>query len=346
MRKLDKKTRSELRQIAVSAVLSMPTKNISKVAKQYKLRRETLSQWIISYRKSGKRSFMKDGRGAKKWQHTALSKRQENWVRKIVINKYPEQMQLPFMLWNKGSIRDLIEQKFEQKLGLTTISRLLAKWNMTPQKPILKAYKQQPEELKKWIDTEYPRVKEEAKSENASIYWCDETSISSRELVAKGFSIKGETPTLKVPASRFSVNMVAAIANQGETKFMIFEKNMNSKVFIEFLRRLTKEQTEKSFKKIYLILDNMSVHKAKSVKAWEKKHVDKIKLIYLPPYAPEHNPTEYLNQTLKIKLKNRPKDKTRSDLRKSVSTEMKSLQNNKKTIRSLFDAPKVRYARD
>jgi len=61
--------------------------------------------------------------------------------------------------------------------------------------------------------------------------------------------------------------------------------------------------------------------------------------------GPEHNPVECLNQTLKVKLKNRPTDKTRSDLRKSVSQEMKSLQNNKKTITELFDATKVQYAR-
>jgi transposase len=96
---------------------------------------------------------------------------------------------------------------------------------------------------------------------------------------------------------------------------MIFENRMNGKVFIEFLRRLIKDQASK----IYLILDNATIHHARIVKAWEAKHSNKIKLFYLPPYAPEHNPTEYLNQTLKVKLKNRPKDKTRPDLRKSVS---------------------------
>ena len=34
-----------------------------------------------------------------------------------------------------------------------------------------------------------------------------------------------------------------------------------------------------------MIVDNLRVHHAKLVKAWEEKHKDKIKLFYLPPYS-------------------------------------------------------------
>lgn len=341
MRKLSKQSKLELKQIAVEAVLSMPTKNISKVAKQYKLHRETLSIWVKAHRIGGKKALAKDTRGAKKYQNTLLTKSEENWIRKAIINKTPEQLQLPFMLWNRGSVQDLIKQKYHKILSLTTISRLLTKWNMTPQKPAFKSYKQQPQILKDWIDQEYPKIKKSAKREKAQIHWGDETSVSSREIIAKGYSVKGQTPILEIPSGRFAVNMVSAIASRGDVRFMLFDNYMNKELFIEFLRRLTKDQKAK----IYLILDNSAIHHSKSVKAWELKHQDKIKLFYLPPYAPEHNPVEYLNQTLKVKLKNRPKDKTHSALRSSVSQEMKSLQNSKKTIKALFDAPKVRYAR-
>jgi len=341
MRKLSKQSKLEIKQIAVEAVLSMPTKNISKVAQQYKLRRKTLSIWVNLYKKDGKKALAKDTRGAKKYQNTSLTKSEENWIKKSIINKYPEQLQLPFMLWNRQSVKDLIKRKYHKKLGLTTISRLLEKWNMTPQKQAFKSYKQQTKALQDWIDNEYPKIQWEAKLDKAQIHWCDETSVSSREIIAKGYSPKGQTPILEIPSGRFAINMVSAIANRGDVRFMLFENYMNGKLFIEFLRRLTKDQETK----IYLIVDNARIHHSNIVKTWELKHQDKIKLFYLPPYAPEHNPVEYLNQTLKVNLKNRPKDKTRSDLRKSVSQEMKSLQNNKKTITALFDAPKVRYAR-
>jgi len=56
-------------------------------------------------------------------------------------------------------------------------------------------------------------------------------------------------------------------------------------------------------KKIFMIVDNLRVHHAKLVKAWEEKHKDKIKLFYLPPYSPEFNPDEYLNISISKKLK-------------------------------------------
>ena len=45
-----------------------------------------------------------------------------------------------------------------------------------------------------------------------------------------------------------------------------------------------------------MIVDNLRVHHAKKVKEWEEENKDKIKLFYLPPYSPEFNPDEYLNQ--------------------------------------------------
>ena len=87
MRKLDKQTRLELKQVAVQAALSMPRKNLSKIAKQYKLDRSTLSTWYNLYKKGGKKALVKDSRGARKWQNTALTKREENWVKKTIINK-------------------------------------------------------------------------------------------------------------------------------------------------------------------------------------------------------------------------------------------------------------------
>ncbi len=82
---------------------------------------------------------------------------------------------------------------------------------------------------------------------------------------------------------------------------MIYKGALVTKTFIVFLRRLLKTVR----RKIYLIVDNLRVHHAKKVKRWV--HSDRITLFYLPPYAPEHNPDEYLNQDLKLEISKRPK---------------------------------------
>ena len=44
---------------------------------------------------------------------------------------------------------------------------------------------------------------------------------------------------------------------------------------------------------------------------WVETHKDQVELFYLPAYAPEHNPDEYLNNDLKQHLKNMPRPDTR-----------------------------------
>ena len=58
----------------------------------------------------------------------------------------------------------------------------------------------------------------------------------------------------------------------------------------------------------------MRVHHAKAVQDWLARHKVEIEIFYLPAYAPEHNPDEYLNNDLKQTIKNKPRAKTRDDL--------------------------------
>ena len=51
-----------------------------------------------------------------------------------------------------------------------------------------------------------------------------------------------------------------------------------------------------------MILDNLKVHHGKLAAAWLEKNKEKIEVFFLPPYAPEYNPDEYLNHALKISV--------------------------------------------
>jgi transposase len=112
------------------------------------------------------------------------------------------------------------------------------------------------------------------------------------------------------------------------------------KKFVVFLRQLTKSQKQK----IFLIVDNSRVHHAKIVKSWVDKHKDKIELFFLPAYAPDYNPDEFLNNTLKIKLNNTAKAQNKSELINTASKILKSLQNTPRIIRSFFEAGTTSYA--
>jgi transposase len=339
-RNLSKETQSEIRRRAVFSYLSMGHKNKLAVSRVYDVTQNTVTKWIKAYHKFGKKSFSLDRRGAKAFQNSALNKQQQNWLNKQLVNKTPEQLNFPFSLWTRKLVVDVIFRKYGIKVDVSTAGEYLKNFGMTPQKPILKSYKQQPALVKAWLDKEYPLVVERAKESGALMFWGDETAVRSQDQVGRGYSLKGTKPVQIQGGYRFGVNMISAINNSGNSRFMLFKGRMNGKKFIEFLRRLLKQQKHK----IILIIDNAPYHKSALVKAWVAKHVDKIELVFLPTYTPELNPDEYMNNALKQKLNHRPKAKTPTELVKSVSSIMRKIQADKDSVKNLFMHTSVRYA--
>jgi len=73
-------------------------------------------------------------------------------------------------------------------------------------------------------------------------------------------------------------------------------------------------------------------------------HADQIKLVYLPPYAPEHNPDEFLNNNLKQAMARRRTPRDKAALKSSLTAYMHSLQRCPAKVRTFFQTPTVRYA--
>jgi len=339
-RHLSKDIQAEVRRRAVYDALSMGRKQLVKCAKKHHTSYHALTRWLANYDTLGERSFKLDKRGALAFQNSSLNKRQQNWLKKQLINKSPAQLGFPFALWTRKLVAEVIFRKYGIKVDVSTAGEYLRSFGMTPQKPVLKSYKQQPALVRAWLDEEYPKVAERAKAGKALIFWGDETAVRSRDQVGRGYSPSGVKPVQTQGGYRFGVNMVSAINNSGNSRFMLFSGRMNGKKFIEFLRRLIKQQRQK----IVLIIDNAPYHKSAAVRAWAAKHSDKIELVFLPTYTPELNPDEYLNNALKQKLNHRSKAKSQKELGKTVTSVMKTMQGNKTAIKNLFHHEKVKYA--
>jgi len=225
----------------------------------------------------------------------------------MIVDKMPEQLKLDFALWTRKAVKELVEQQFGVILAITTMGDYLRKWGFTPQKPKKMAYEQCPKQVQKWLDEEYPTIKQAAKQEEAIIYWGDETGIKNQCNHGRSYAPKGKTPIKKSMSKKFSVNMISAITNQGKVQFLLYSDTMNADKFIEFMRQLIKSSSQK----VYFIVDNLRVHHSKIVKEWLEANKDKIALFFIPSYSPELNPDEYLNCDLKqgMSAKKSPKNK-------------------------------------
>jgi hypothetical protein len=219
-----------------------------------------------------------------------LTLAQEFWVREAVIGQNPKQQRLPFALWTRRAIRELPRQEFGLELSDRLVGKYLKRWGFTPQRPIKRALEQQPEKVRAWLQDTYPALVAKARAEGAVIYFGDETAVKEDTAWVRGFAPKGQTPVLKKPQRWDKLSMISAISARGEVAFRIVEGGFNAERFIEFLAALI----EAAPRKILLVVDNLSVHKAAAMTAWLEDKQDRIELAFLPPYAPESNPDEYL----------------------------------------------------
>ncbi len=302
--------------------------------------KNSVTNWIRAYKLHGAKGLVSQTRGLKQGDNRLLNESQEHQIQKWISNKMPDQLKLPYGLWTRKAIQELIKDQLGIKIAIRTVGDYLNRWGFTPQRPKKKAYEQNPKAVKKWLEEVYPEIEKSAKNEDAEIHWGDETGVKNECQYGRSYAPKGKTPTRISMAKRLSMNMISSVTNQGKVRFMIYKGSMNAQMFIKFLRQLTKGAT----KKIYLILDNLRVHHSKLVKAWEEQHKDRVSLYYLPSYSPEMNPDEYLNCDLKYGISQKASPRTEKDLKGNVRSHMKMLQNKPDRVKKYFNHPSINYA--
>jgi len=292
------------------------------------------------YRREGKGAIAKKKRGRREGEQKKLTPEQEKEIQRLIVDKTPDQLRFPFALWTRQAIAELIKRLYEIDIPLRTLTDYLKHWGFSCQKPAKRAYEQQPAAVQHWLDEEYPAVAKQAKQEEAEIYWGDETGIENTAYQDRGFSPIGKTPIIRLNAKKSRVNMISAISNQGQARFMFYKESMNADTLIEFMGRLTKD----SDKKIYLILDNLKVHHGKVVQVWLEEHKNTIQVFYLPSYSPELNPDEYLNGNLKRTVHSGMPSRNETELEHKSRCFMMDIQSNPDHIKSYFKARYVTYA--
>ena len=335
-RSLSPKAQERLRHLAVQAVLD--GKKQVEAAKLFGVTRRAISNWLKAYRQGGMPALKAKAKGRPKGG--SLEPWQAAQIAKAVVDHHPEQLKLPFYLWTREAVTKLIHRKFGIRVSVWTTGRYLKRWGFTPQKPVRRAVEQNPQEVRNWLEKEYPAIRQQAKREKAQIFWGDEMGLRSDHALGRSYGLKGQTPVIVATGKRFGCNMISAITNKGQINFMVFKGRFISKVFLEFLNRLVRQ----SKRKVFLIVDRHSVHRSRKVKQWLQEQVDKIRLFFLPSYSPELNPDELLNQDVKSNTirKNRPSHQ--DELVKNVRSYLRKRQMQSHIVAKYFHGKHVRYA--
>ncbi len=335
-RSLSPEAQEALRFRVVNAV-NKGMKHIDAV-KIFQVSRSSTSKWINTFKAKGESAIKAKRRG--RIPVARLKGHQAATIVRIITDKCPEQVKLPFVLWTREAVQQLIAERYSLQLSIWTIGRYLHQWGFTPQKPQKRAYEQNNEEVKEWLSKEYPKIKRRASRLKAEIHWEDETGMRSDHQAGTSWSPKGKTPVIPCTGKRFSLNMISSITNKGTLAFRLFKGKFFSDVFIDFMKRLVKHRR----RKIFLIVDSHPVHKSKKVEQWLKQNKKRIEMYLLPTYSPELNPDELLNQDVKSNAVGRQRARDVSELEFNLGMFLHQRQNNPDIVKSYFHKHSVIYA--
>ena len=292
-----------------------------------------VNKWVALDKLGGLRALKAKRRGRRTGEG-ALNDKQAGRIYQLILGKMPDQLKLPFYLWTRAAVAQLIEREFGITVSLTTVGRYLKAWGLTAQRPVRRAYERNDAAIAAWLAQTYPAIAREAKREHAAIYWCDEMGLRSDHVAGRSFAPLGQTPVVRATGQRFGCSMISAITNRGALTFMVFRGKFEAKLFVQFMKRLLNQASGR----LYLIVDGHPVHRSSLAKRFVAGNTKRLRLIILPGYCPE------LNQDVKTNAVGKSRPTNRAEMIATVRSHLHRRQKQPALIQNLFQEKHVRYA--
>lgn len=334
-RSLDHATLEHLRKLAVQRVLA--GEKPSAVAKSLGFYRTSIYKWLRAHKQGGEaqlQSHKASGPSPK------LTDKQCRQVSRWIIGRDPRQYGFDFGLWTRQIVATMIEERFGVTYTLPGIGNLLARLDITPQKPLRRAYERDEKAVTEWKETKYPALRQRARERGADIFFLDEVGVRSDTPLGRSYGLRGKTPVVKTSGQRQQINAISAVNAKGAFWFKVYAGMLNACLFIVFLKDLLKRRS----RPVFLVIDGLPAHKAKTVEHYVQSTKGRLELHFLPPYAPDLNPDEFVWSHLKGNGTSKKPLRQNESLKERVTGDLIKIKSDKELVRSFFGAPSVSYA--
>jgi transposase len=279
-------------------------------------------------------------RGPEPGAGRSLGAEQEAEVQSLIRRHTPDELELPFALWSRAAVRELIWRRYRVRLAVRTTGTYLARWGFTAQKPLRRAYEQDPAAVRRWLRQEYPAIMARAKQARGVVFWGDETGLRSDDVRGRSYAPRGRTPLIRVCHKRAGLSLISALTNKGEVRWMVMDGAITAPTLIRFCQRLIQDTR----RKVFLVLDRLRVHRARLIRDWLAEHRTDIEVFYLPAYSPELNPDEGVNADLKQAVTRKAPARSKQQLKRATISHMRRLSKLPKRLRAIFQHQQFRYA--
>src|SRR3712207_5233653 len=110
------------------------------------------------YAERGAAGLKTGPRGPEPGHGRFLDAEQEAEARDLIRRHTPDALGLPFALWSRAAVRELIRRRFGVRLAVRTMGTYLARWGFTAQKPLRRAYEQDPDRKSTRLNSSHANI--------------------------------------------------------------------------------------------------------------------------------------------------------------------------------------------
>jgi transposase len=335
-RKIPGETMSYIRKLVVQSVVERGN-SPDVVANILGLSRSSVYEWVKKYHKGGYDELdTHDAPGAE----PRITAEIDTWIKSVVLSENPTQYGYDTVLWTCQLLAEVIEKTFHIKVISSTVNAHLIQLGLSYQEPCYRARERDPDEIEYFLNDKFPRIQRLASKIGADIAYEDEAGVDMSERSGRTWGLIGKTPEVMVTGQRAKLNVLSLVTKDGQMEYEITQGHIDSETYIDFLDKVLSGRR----RPLIVLVDRVAFHHSKKVRAYVRENRAKIRVYFLPKYAPEYNPMEQGWGEIKDNQIRKQPVYTRDDLKKRLNSAMKSLKSNVKRIKSFFLLPHTVYA--
>jgi transposase len=193
------------------------------------------------------------------------------------------------------AVAQRVQEQFGVRYTESGMTALLHRLGYVYKKPSIVPGKADPAAQRAFLET-YEDLKQR-KAEGDPIYFVDAVHPHHNPVIACGWIKRGESHAVRTNSGRQRVNINGAIDLERLEPVVRFDDTINADSTIALFEQL--EQCNLAAAWIYVICDNARYYRSRAVQEYLK--TSRIKLVFLPPYAPNLNLIERLWKFFKKK---------------------------------------------
>jgi transposase len=204
--------------------------------------------------------------------------------------------------WTLARIATVIQQMTGIGYHPGHVWRLLRRrlgWRL--QRPARRAVERDEQAIARWVESDWPRIRQNARRRRATLVFWDESGISLLPVTRRTWAPRGHTPVVRHHFNWKRTSMAAALCygSRGGGASLAFHHQVDAYNTNSLIGALDQLHRTLGGEKATLLWDGLPAHRSKTMQAWLGRQRRWLVVEPLPGYAPELNPVEALWSNLK-----------------------------------------------